>query len=219
MVAAGAGEVDAARRFLSDVRVDGTDAELAADLLCAHARCAVEDAPDEVAAALDAADAAWGTVGGSAAELGGASVALVRAVVERRAGRPAIAVDHAAEGLARLERGRAGAGRPSSHLAAALAAEWISALLDAGRPAEAADGCNALLPRLSELARPTRQMALLRLTVTRALAAHDPRADTAQLLAQAAGDAAPLRASPPHRGRSASTAHAVSRPSPMATRA
>ncbi|MFC5236882.1 hypothetical protein [Pseudonocardia zijingensis] len=189
MVAAGAGEVDAARRLLAGVRADD-DPELTADLLCAHARCAVEDAPDEVAAALDAAEAAWTTVGGAAAQLGGASVALVRAVVERRAQRPAAAVDHAADGLARLERGRSGAGTRSSHLAAALAAEWISALLDAGRLTEAAEGCNALLPRLSEKARPTRQLALLRLTVTRALAAQDPRTDTAELIAQAADDAA-----------------------------
>jgi hypothetical protein len=198
MVAAGAGEVEFARRLLGGVHADGSDPELAADLLCAHARCAVEDAPDEVANALDAADAAWATVGGPAAQLGGASVALVRAVVERRAGRPEAAVDHAADGLGRLERGRTGSGSPSGHLAAALAAEWISALLDAGRVTEARDGCGALLPRLSEQTRPTRQLALLRLTVTRVLAAQDARADTsqdaredtAQLLAQAAEDAA-----------------------------
>jgi hypothetical protein len=189
MVAAVAGEVESARRLLTGVQAE-TDPELAADLLCAHARCAVEDAPDEVMGALRAADAAWGAVGGSAGQLGGASVALIRAVVERRAGRPAVAVDHAAAGLARLERGRTGPGTPSAHLAAALAAEWISALLDAGRVEEARDGCSALLPRLSEQARPTRQLALLRLTVTRALAAEDGRVDTAQLLAQAAEDAA-----------------------------
>jgi hypothetical protein len=190
MVAAGAGEVEFARRLLAGVAADDSDPELTADLLCAHARCAVEDAPDEVAAVLDSADAAWNRVGGAAAHLGGASVTLVRAVVERRAGRSAAAVDHAAEGLARLERARAGSGTPSGHLAAALAAEWISALLDAGRITEARDGCGALLPRLSEQVRPTRQLALLRLTVTRVLAAQDTRADTAQLLAQAAEDAA-----------------------------
>jgi hypothetical protein len=150
----------------------------------------VEDEPDEVGPALDAADAAWATVGGSARELGGASVALIRAVVERRAGRPAAAIDRATDGLTRLERGRTGSGTPSRHMAAALAAEWISALLDAGRTAEAQDGCSALLPRLSEQARPTRQLALLRLTVARTVAAQDDRADTAQLLAQAAADAA-----------------------------
>ncbi len=189
LVAAVAGEVESARRLLAGV-VAADDPELTADLLCAHARCAVEDAPDEVAAALDAAVTAWAMVGGRSAELGGASVALVRAVVERRAGRPAAAVEHAADGLARLERGRAGSGTPSGHLAAALAAEWISALLDAGRVAEARDGCGALLPRLAERARPTRQLALLRLTVTRALAAQDAGADTAELLTQAADDAA-----------------------------
>jgi hypothetical protein len=190
MVAAGAGEVESARRLLAEVDVHDSDPELAADVLCAQARCAVEDAPDEVGGALDAADAAWARVGGSAGELGGASVALMRAVVERRAGRPAAAVDHAADGLAGLERGRTGSGTPSAHLAAALAAEWISALLDAGRVREARDGCSALLPRLSEQARPTRQLALLRLTVARALAAQDEQADTTQLLAQAADDAA-----------------------------
>jgi syndecan 1 len=189
MVAAGAGEVESARRLLTGVQAD-RDPELAADLLCAHARCAVEDAPDEVMGALRAAEAAWNAVGGSAGQLGGASVALIKAVVERRGGRPAVAVDHAGTGLARLERGRTGPGTPSAHLAAALAAEWISALLDAGRAEEARDGCSALLPRLSEQARPTRQLALLRLTVTRALAAQDGPADTALLLAQAAEDAA-----------------------------
>lgn len=190
MVAAGAGEVESARRLLAGVQADDSDPELTADLLCAHARCAVEDAPDEVSSALDAADAAWTTVGGASAQLGGASVALVRAVVERRAGRPAVAVDHAAEGLARLDRARVGSGTPSGHLAAALAAEWISALLDAGQVTEAREGCAALLPRLSEQGRPTRQLALLRLTVTRALAAQDDGADTVELLAQAAEDAA-----------------------------
>ncbi len=190
MVAAGAGQVEFARRLLAEVHVHDSDPELAADVLCAQARCAVEDAPDEVGGALDAADAAWARVGGSAGELGGASVALIRAVVERRGGRPAAAVDHAADGLAGLERGRTGSGTPSAHLAAALAAEWISALLDAGRAGEARDGCSALLPRLSEQARPTRQLALLRLTVARALAAQDEQADTTQLLAQAAEDAA-----------------------------
>jgi len=190
IVAAGAGEVESARRLLAGVEADDGDPELTADLLCAHARCAVEDAPNEVRAALDSADAAWASVGGRAGHLGGASVALVRAVVERRGGRPVAAVDHAADGLARLERARLGSGTPSAHLAAALAAEWISALLDAGKVAEARDGCDALLPRLSERARPTRQLALLRLTVTRALAAQDPRADTDRLLAQAAEDAA-----------------------------
>src|SRR5690606_28317458 len=69
-------------------------------------------------------------------------------------------------------------------------AEWISALLDAGRAAEAWEGCSALLPRLSEQARPSRQLALLRLTVARAVAGQDTAAHSAQLLEQAAEDAA-----------------------------
>jgi hypothetical protein len=192
VVAAGAGEVAQAQRLLAPVVADAgrVDPELAADLLCAHARCAIEDATDGVGEALDAADAAWRRVGGRSGALGGASIALVRAVVERRAGRPSAAVDHAAEGLTLLDRGRTGATSPSKHLAAALAAEWISALLDAGRAADAHDGCTALLPRLVEQARPTRQLALLRLTVARAVAAADSDADSATLLGQAADDAA-----------------------------
>ena len=189
MVAAGAGEVEAARRLAAPVAA-ADDGELLADLLCVHARCAVEDAPEDVAEAIGAAGAAWAAVEGPAGELGGASVALINAVVERRAGRPAAAADRAAEGLARLERGRAASGTPSSHLGAALAAEWISALLDAGRVAEARDGCDALLPRLAERARPTRQLALLRLTVARVVAAQEEAADSTELLAQAAEDAA-----------------------------
>ncbi|TQM14667.1 hypothetical protein FB558_1436 [Pseudonocardia kunmingensis] len=190
MVAAGAGEVGSARQLVAPVAVDDGEPELLADLRCVHARCAVEDTPADVTDAIGAAVAAWQAVGGPAGEIGGASVALIEAVVERRAGRPAAAVERAKDGLARLERGRAGAGTPSGHLGAALAAEWLSALLDADRAAEALDGCAALLPRLSEWSRPTRQLALLRLTVARVLAAQDGAADTAQLLEQAAEDAA-----------------------------
>ncbi|OZM78473.1 hypothetical protein [Pseudonocardia sp. MH-G8] len=190
MVAAGAGEVEVARQLVAPVVVESSELELRADLLCVHARCAVEDAPETATEVVGAAAAAWAAVEGSSGEIGGASVALIEAVVERRAGRPAAAVERAKDGLARLERGRAGAGTPSGHLGAALAAEWLSALLDAGRAAEAHDGCGALLPRLSEWSRPTRQLALLRLTVARVLAAQDAAADTAQLLEQAAEDAA-----------------------------
>ncbi|OLT20687.1 hypothetical protein BJF78_35185 [Pseudonocardia sp. CNS-139] len=192
LVAAGAGEVESARGLLGPVVVDETEPELRADLHCALARCAVEDAPDKVAGALRSATAAWTRVAGPAAEVGAASVALISAVVERRGRRPDAAVDQAAEGLTRLERGRGDgpSGTPSGHLAAALAAEWISALLDAGRVDEAREGCVPLMSRLAEPARPSRQLALLRLTVARAVATGPQAGSSVGLLAQAAEDAA-----------------------------
>ena len=192
MVAAGAGEVDAARGLLGPVVADESEPELRADLLSVLARCAVEDAPDQVAAALQRAEEAWAAVPSPTGDIGAASVALISAVVERRKGRPDAAVDHAAEGLARLERSRGSgpSGTPSGHLAAALAAEWISALLDAGRADEARDGCVPLMPRLAEPARPSRQLALLRLTVARAVATAERAAGSVGLLEQAAEDAA-----------------------------
>jgi hypothetical protein len=191
-VAAAAGEVETARGLLGPVLVDETEPELRADLLSAIARCAVEDAPECVADALRAASEAWTAVPGPDGEVGAASVALISAVVDRRNRRPDAAVDHAAEGLTRLERGRGAgsAGTPSGHLAAALAAEWISALLDAGRADEARDGCVPLMPRLAEPARPSRQLALLRLTVARAVATGGGAGSSVGLLEQAAEDAA-----------------------------
>jgi hypothetical protein len=191
MVAAGAGEVETARQLIAPVAADDGVPELRADLMCALARCAVEDAPERVGDALRNAEAAWSAVEGPAGEIGGASVALISAVVQRRSRRADAAVEHAADGLARLERGRgAGSGTPSGHLAAALAAEWISALLDAGRVSEARDGCVPLMPRLTEPTRPSRQLALLRLTVARAVATGDAAEITVELLEQAAKDAA-----------------------------
>ncbi len=64
LVAAGAGEVETARGLLGPVEVDESEPELRADLLCVLARCAVEDAPGEVAGALRTAAAAWSAVRG-----------------------------------------------------------------------------------------------------------------------------------------------------------
>ena len=61
---------------------------------------------------------------GADAEIAVAALTLLSATAARRAGHPAAAVDHAAEGLARLDDLRPGASAP--HLAAALAAEWIT---------------------------------------------------------------------------------------------
>jgi collagen type I/II/III/V/XI/XXIV/XXVII alpha len=192
LVAVGAGETDIARTLLEPVAVEGVAAELRADACCALARCAIEDAPQQVADVLHRAEAAWAEVGGAVGDIGTASVALITAAAERRAGRPDVAVDRAAAGLAHLERGRgtAPAGTPSGYLAAALATEWIAALLDAGRADEAREGCIPLTPRLTEPTRPSRQLARLRLTVARAAATGDVPHGTADALEQAAKDAA-----------------------------
>jgi len=122
----------------------------------------------------------------SQAEVAVAALTHLSAAAARRAGHPEAAADHAAEGLARLDDLRPGTSAP--HLAAALAAEWITALVEAGRAEEACAACTSTAKHLVSLARPTRQIALLRLTVARALAeSSSPGAFEA--LEQAASDA------------------------------
>ena len=185
------GERDLARSLVVPVTADATAPEAQADAFCVLARCAVDDAPELVADALRRAEQAWSQVEPPCGEIGAASVALIRAAAQRAADRPDTAVEHAAEGLARLERSRGSTpGTPSAHLAAALAAEWISALLDAGRVDEAREGCVPLIPRLSEPARPSRHLARLRLTVARTVTTGGLETSTVEALEQAAGDAA-----------------------------
>ncbi len=189
-LATAAGRVGAARGLLAPVVSAGTAPELRADGYWALARCAVEDRPDAVAELVRAAVAAWTEVGGPRSDIGIAAAALVEATAERRAGRAPVAVERAAAGLARLERVRTAVTRtPSRHLAAALAAEWIFGLLDAGRVGDARDGCAPLESRLREPGRPSRQIALLRLAVARTLAVSDT-GSTIDAVQQAARDAA-----------------------------
>jgi len=189
LLATGAGRLAAARTLLTPVSVADTEPELRADALCALARCAVEDRPVAVAGLLRRVDATWAELGGRRGHLGAAAAFLVAAMAERRAGRPDGAVERAAEGLACLDRARGtGSQSPSRHLAAGLAAEWISGLLGAGRATEAREGCAGVGPRLRDKGRPSRQIALLRLTVARAVAASDGAA-VVGALEQAARDA------------------------------
>lgn len=196
LLAAAAGEYTVARALVAPVVLASAAAEDRADALGVLARCVAEERPEAVDEPARRAEIAWAEVGGPYGETGAATVALVAATGLRRAGRPGAAVERAAAGLSRLDRVR---GRhpatPSRHLGAALAAEWIGALLDAGRADEAREGCVPLEPRLREVARPSRQMALLRLTVARALVASSPGATVSStavvdVLEQAAGDAA-----------------------------
>lgn len=196
-VAAATGENGPARALLEPVAVDGTAPQLRADAFCTLARCAVADAPDQVGSAVRSADAAWSEVGGPDGEIGAASVAYVAAAAHRRAGRAGLAVSRAAGGLARLEKGAtnqkdglAGAVSSSPFLAAALAAEWICALLDAGRVDEGRQSCLAVEPLLIGPTRSSRQLARLRLTVARVRASEAEVGATAEALAHAAREAA-----------------------------
>ncbi len=186
VVAHDAGEAAAAAALLAP-GVAGDDPELAADHAVAVARCAGPGTGDELAGAEDT----WAAVEGPRAGLGAASVRLVAAVTDRRAGRPEQAAAHAVAGLTRLDRTRGGVtgATPSGHLAAALAAEWIAALVDARRWAQARDVIAGLAARLGERTRPTRQLAYLRSTIARVLAT-DPDADAGEELERAARDAA-----------------------------
>ncbi len=162
------------------------DAELVADRAVAVARSA-----GATGEALAEVEAAWSRVGEPHAGTGTAEVRLVAAVTDRRAGRATEAAGHAVAGLTRLDRARASAAdpTPSGHLAAALAAEWIAALVDADRWAQAREVIAGLAARLDERTRPTRQLAYLRSTIARVLAT-DPAADAGEELERAARDAA-----------------------------
>ncbi|MFB9385681.1 hypothetical protein ACFFTK_21230 [Pseudonocardia petroleophila] len=183
-----AGETGPAQALLDTVTTDG-DPELTADLATARLRCR-DDGP------LDPTDAlvAWEGVGSPARQVGSAAVLLVAASSDRRRDRSDKAVTRAVDGLGRLDRARTSprALSPSPHLAAALAAEWISSLIAAGRSEQASEGSRPLRERLVEHARPTRQLALLRLTLTRVAAAEagDAAPDVARELERAAHEAA-----------------------------
>ena len=189
VLAHGVGENLASRALLDTLPGDGADAELVADTAVARLRCR-DDGPLDPADAL----AAWARVGGAPSEIGSATALLVAASADRRLGRSGSAVTRAVDGLDRLDRARTSpqALSPSPHLAAALAAEWISSLIAAGRSDQAGGGSRPLRARLVEHARPTRQLALLRLTLTRVVAAEGrgSGADVARELERAAHDAA-----------------------------
>ncbi len=178
----------AVARLLVGPLGDERPPETRADVLGVLARCAFEDRPAAVGEATRRAASAWGAVRGVDADIAVAALTLLSAASALRAGHPDAAVDAAAEGLARLDDLRQGASAPP--LGAALAAEWITALIEAGRVDDARAGCGAMAERhLGRTARPTRQTALLRLTVARALAA-STSTGAFEALERAATDAA-----------------------------
>jgi hypothetical protein len=184
------GELDAARVLLAPVVAGTADAELRADALSVLALCAIEDAPAEVDGLVGGVREAWDELDGVRREVGVAATALLAAVADRRRERPDRAAERAAEGIALLERCRrvARIPTPCGHLAAALATEWVTALLDDGRVDEARRGCVPLVARLAAPVRPSRQVARLRLTVLRAAPGAGPDG-VAGALERAASDA------------------------------
>lgn len=189
VLATGAGRLATARMLLTPVSVADTGAELRADALGALARCAVEDRPTAVDGLLRRVESAWAEIGGPSGHIGMAAACLVGAAAERRAGRPDSAVAKAAGGLAHLDGSREGRSQsPSRHLAAGLAAEWISGLLDSGRTDEARDGSGPLDARLRDTSHPSRQLALLRLAVARTVTGSGADA-VVEALTRAARDA------------------------------
>jgi hypothetical protein len=183
------GEQAVAQALLAaDPGVDARDGELRADVLAELARCAVDQVPDTADAALDAAEQAWLAVG---CEPGVASVLLVRATRDRRAGRADASVAAAVAGLARVNAsGRRSGGTESDHLAAALTAEWIAALVDADRMDEVRSHAVPAANRLLTATRPSRQLAGLRLAVARVAAVSESADTVLAALEPAAQDAA-----------------------------
>jgi hypothetical protein len=184
------GEAAVARALLaSTTGADEADLELRADVLTEFARCAVDDAPGTVDDALSAAEEAWRAV---ASAPGVASVTLLRAARSRRAGRADVAVAEAVAGLSAVDvRGRRAGATASDHVAAALTAEWIAALVDGGRLDEARGEGLAVANRLVATARTSRQVAGLRLAIARITAVEEGSAAVLAALepaAQAAAD-------------------------------
>src|SRR5690242_6206949 len=130
------GDTGTARMLLAiEEGADEADPELRTDRLTAVAAGAGATAPEAADEALLAAEQAWQA---SDCGPGVASVMLLDATRHRAVARPDLATTRAAEGLARITAAALPPGvAGSDHLAAALTAEWIAALVDAGRLDEA----------------------------------------------------------------------------------
>ena len=171
-----AGDPAGARALLAaDPGPTPSTASFTPDVLTELARCAVDDAPDTADSALDAAEQAW-LASGMRARGRRRCCCCVPPATGGRAVRPPPRWG-AFAGLARVDAGgRRAGGAGSDHLAAALTAEWIAALVDAGRVEEARSEAVPAANRLLATARPSRQLAGLRLAVARVAAVGGPRA-------------------------------------------
>jgi collagen type I/II/III/V/XI/XXIV/XXVII alpha len=162
-----AGQRDVARALLSGP-AHADDAGLRADAVTELARCAVDEATATADDALRVAEEAWQAAG---CPHGAASVLLLRAGRDRQGGRAETAAACAVRGLGLVvDGGRGCRASASVHLAAALTAEWTAALVTAGRVEQARAQALPAARRLLATARPSRQVAGLRLAVARVVA-------------------------------------------------
>ncbi|MBN9111115.1 MAG: hypothetical protein J0I34_20310 [Pseudonocardia sp.] len=180
------GSAEVARRLLDGLLRDpGTPVDVRFDALVARARASLSDGPDRLGQLLSPIDAAAREVAGHAAA---ATAELLRAAAERAQARHHTAADRARTAMALLgwSPGRPTAETESDHLTAALATQWIGALLDAGALGEARAAADELSPRLDADGLPSRQLAQLRLTCARATSRPS---GTIEALERAAADA------------------------------
>jgi tetratricopeptide (TPR) repeat protein len=175
-------------RALLSASVHADDVELRADALTELARCAVDEAADRAEDALRSAEQAWQTLG---CATGAASVLLLRAGLDRQDGRADSGAAWAVRGLSLLGD-RVHGYRPSAsdHLVASLTAEWIAALVAAGRVEQARTEALPAARRLLATVRPSRQVAGLRLAVARVVAVTGSPESVVAAVEPAAQDAA-----------------------------
>ncbi|RTL63561.1 MAG: hypothetical protein EKK42_27895 [Pseudonocardiaceae bacterium] len=162
------GSAEVARRLLDGLLRDSrTPVDVRFDALVARARASLSDGPDRLGQLLSPIDAAAREVAGHAAA---ATAELLRAAAERAQARHHTAADRARTAMALLgwSPDRPTAETESDHLTAALATQWIGALLDAGALREARAAADELSPRLDADGLASRQLAQLRLTCARA---------------------------------------------------
>lgn len=180
------GDRSVACRILDELLADpATPADVRFDALVARARVSLAGA-EPLEELLELIDVAADEVPGAGAT---ATAALLRSAAERAQGR-----NHTAADLARRSMSLLGwsPDRPtepteSDHLTAALATQWIGALMDAGAWSSARRAADEIVPRLDVAATPSRQLAQLRLTWARATTRP---ATTVAALTRAADDAA-----------------------------
>ncbi|MGD9989999.1 hypothetical protein [Pseudonocardia sp.] len=183
------GSADVAKRLLDGLlRNPATPVDVRFDALVARARASLSDGPDRLEQLLSPIDAAALEVAGNAAA---ATAELLRSAAERAQSRHHTAADRARTAMALLgwRPQRPTAETESDHLTAALATQWIGALLDAGALREARAAADEIAPRLEADGLASRQRAQLRLTCARATSRPSGTIDALERAATDAGAA------------------------------
>ncbi|MFC5995205.1 hypothetical protein ACFQE5_13390 [Pseudonocardia hispaniensis] len=189
-VALDCGESAVAHTVLGPIADDpGAAADIRFDALVYRTRAALSGPSDQLDGLLRSVeDAAEGLPDTPAS----AVAALLHTAADRERGRHHAAAERAEAMLVDLgwspARGPAQAG--GDHLAAAFATQWIGALLDAGRAAEARRVAVSIEPRLAAPTFASRQIAQLRLMWVSVTTGVDRSAATVAALSRAAQEAA-----------------------------